>query len=46
MATEKWEDKRPFSTLESGINVAPWINLASGKFGEKNKQSPIYTYTT
>ena len=25
------------STLESGINVAP------GKFGKKNKRSPIYT---
>jgi hypothetical protein len=27
----------PSSTLESGINVAP------GKFGKKNKRSPIYT---
>ena len=26
-----------FPTLESGINVAP------GKFGKKNKRSPIYT---
>ena len=31
------------STLESGINVAPWINVASGKFGKKNKHIPIYT---
>ena len=31
------------TTLESGINVAPWINLAPGKFGKKNKHSPIYT---
>ena len=30
-------------TLESGINVAPWINIAPGKFGKKNKHSPIYT---
>ena len=29
-------------TLESGINVAPWINVASGKFGKKNQRSPIY----
>ena len=29
-------------TLESGINVAPWINIAPGKFGKKNKRSPIY----
>ena len=30
-------------TLESVINVAPWINIAPGKFGKKNKHSPIYT---
>ena len=30
-------------TLESGINVAPWINIAPGKYGKKNKCSPIYT---
>ena len=30
-------------TLESGINVSPWINVAPGKFGKKNKRSPIYT---
>ena len=30
-------------TLESGINVAPWINIAPGKLGKKNKPSPIYT---
>ena len=30
-------------TLESGINVAPWINIAPGKFGKKNKRSPIFT---
>ena len=30
-------------TLESGINVPPWINVAPGKFGKKNKRSPIYT---
>ena len=30
-------------TLESGINVAPWINIAPGKFCKKNKRSPIYT---
>ena len=32
-----------YITLESGINVAPWINGADGKFGKKNKRSPIYT---
>ena len=31
------------STLESGINVAPWINVAPGKFDKKNKRSPNYT---
>ena len=25
-------------TLESGIDVATWINVASGKFDKKNKQ--------
>ena len=34
---------RDLHTLESGINVAPWINIAPGKFGKKNKRSPIYT---
>ena len=28
------------STLESGIDATPWINVASGKFDEKNKHSP------
>ena len=28
-------------TLESGIDVAPWINVASGKFDKKNKGSPL-----
>ena len=28
-----------FRTLESGINVPPWINIALGKFGEKNKRT-------
>ena len=32
-----------YTTLESGINVAPWINVAPGKFGKKNKFSHIYT---
>ena len=32
-----------FNTLGSGIKVAPWINVAPGKFGKKNKRSPIYT---
>ena len=31
------------STLESGINVPPWINIDPGKFGKKNKRSPIYS---
>ena len=30
-------------TLESGINVAPWKNVAPGKFGKKNKRSSTYT---
>ena len=30
-------------TLESGINVPPWINVAPGKFGKNNKFSPNYT---
>ena len=30
-------------TLESEINVPPWINVVLGKFGKKNKRSPIYT---
>ena len=29
------------TTLESGIDVAPWINVASGKFDKKNKRSPL-----
>ena len=28
-------------TLESGLNVAPWINVASGKFYKMNKRSPL-----
>ena len=32
-----------YTTLESGINVAPWINVAAGKFDKKNKHSVIYT---
>ena len=31
------------ATLESEINVAPWVYIAPGKFGKKNKLSPIYT---
>ena len=27
--------------LYSGIRVAPWINVAQGTFGEKNKHSPL-----
>ena len=29
------------TTLESWIDVAPWINIASGKFDKKNKDSPL-----
>ena len=29
------------SNLESGISVAPWINVASGKFDKKNKCRPL-----
>ena len=25
----------------SGIDIAPWINVASGKFDKKNKHSPL-----
>ena len=25
------------------MNVAPWMNIAPGKFGKKNKRIPIYT---
>ena len=28
-------------TLESGIGVAPWINVASRKFDKKNERSPL-----
>ena len=30
-----------FTTQESGINVPPWINVASGKFDKQNKHSPL-----
>jgi hypothetical protein len=33
----------PDGTLESGINIAPWINVPVGKFGKKNRRSPICT---
>ena len=29
------------ATIESGIDVAPWINVDSGKFDKKNKRSPL-----
>ena len=33
--------------LYSGIRVAPWINVAQGTFGEKNKHNPFKkTYPT
>ena len=28
-------------TLESGINVPPWINIAPGTFGKNNRHSPL-----
>ena len=28
-------------TLDSGIYVAPWINIASGKFDKNNNRSPL-----
>ena len=28
-------------TIESGINIAPWINVAPGTFGRNNKHSPL-----
>ena len=31
-----------FTTPESGINVAPWINIAAGKFGKKNKRRAMF----
>ena len=44
LCTEKlfWSYQQSY-TLESGINIPPWINIAPGKFGKKNKRSPIYT---
>ena len=39
---QNWGSDSHF-TLESGINVAPWINIAPGKFGKKNQRSLIYT---
>ena len=30
-----------YTTLDSGINVAPWINVAPGTFGKNNKHSPL-----
>ena len=35
------ERKKPFNTLESGINIPPWINIAPGTFDKKNKHSPL-----
>ena len=32
--------KRGICTLDSGIDVAPGINVASGTFGKNNKHSP------
>ena len=29
------------ATLESGINVPPWINVAPGTFGKNNRRSPL-----
>ena len=29
------------STLESGINIGPRINVASGKFDKKNRRGPL-----
>ena len=29
------------STLESGIDVAPWINVPPGNFEKNNKRSPL-----
>ena len=37
------EKAKLLATLESGINVAPWINVALEKSGKKNKRRPIYT---
>ena len=36
------------TTLESGKNIAPWIKVAPGKFGKKNKCSvaPFIPYTS
>ena len=35
-------------TLESGINVAPWINIGPGKLAKRISVAPFipYTYTT
>ena len=38
------ESKAPIQASDRvRINVAPWINIAPGKFEKKNKRSPIYT---
>ena len=44
---QNWGSDSHF-TLESGINVAPWINIAPGKFGKRISVAPFipYTYTT
>ena len=33
-------------TLESGIRVAPWINVAPGIFGKNNNNSPLNECST
>ena len=33
-------------TLESGINVPPWINIVLGTFGKTNKHSPLNKHSS
>ena len=33
--------KTDLSTLDSGIDITPWINVAPGTFGKNIKHSPL-----
>ena len=39
--SRKWQFSLTLCTLESGINIPPWINIAPGTFGKNNKHSPL-----
>ena len=44
VTTFLWHCKN-MSTLESGINIAPWIIVASRKFGKRISVAPFMPYT-